>query len=71
MSKTNARIDRRRFLTLAGSSLAAVAGLGLVGCRGSASASAATDASSVSITNVSYDPTRELYAAYNELFAKH
>ncbi len=26
---------------------------------------------SVEITNVSYDPTRELYASYNELFAKH
>lgn len=25
----------------------------------------------VSITNVSYDPTRELYAAYNEIFAEH
>ena len=25
----------------------------------------------VSITNVSYDPTRELYAAYNEIFKKH
>ena len=25
----------------------------------------------VEITNVSYDPTRELYAAYNELFEKH
>lgn len=25
----------------------------------------------VTITNVSYDPTRELYAAYNELFAEH
>lgn len=25
----------------------------------------------VEITNVSYDPTRELYAAYNELFAAH
>ena len=28
------------------------------------------DSSSVTITNVSYDPTRELYAAYNELFTK-
>ncbi len=28
-------------------------------------------ADSVEITNVSYDPTRELYAAYNELFAEH
>ena len=25
----------------------------------------------VEITNVSYDPTRELYVSYNELFAKH
>ena len=25
----------------------------------------------VEITNVSYDPTRELYASYNKLFAKH
>ena len=70
MSKPSARINRRQFLTLAGSSLAAVAGLGLVGC-GSGPAAATADASSVSITNVSYDPTRELYAAYNELFAKH
>ena len=23
------------------------------------------------LTNVSYDPTRELYAAYNQLFAEH
>lgn len=30
-----------------------------------------SDDSKVTITNVSYDPTRELYAAYNEIFAKH
>jgi sulfate transport system substrate-binding protein len=29
------------------------------------------DDKSVEITNVSYDPTRELYAAYNELFVKY
>ncbi len=28
-------------------------------------------AGAIEITNVSYDPTRELYAAYNDLFAKH
>lgn len=28
-------------------------------------------AEKVTITNVSYDPTRELYATYNEVFAKH
>ena len=25
----------------------------------------------VTLTNVSYDPTRELYEAYNEIFAEH
>lgn len=29
------------------------------------------DAKEVEITNVSYDPTRELYEAYNALFADH
>ncbi len=28
-------------------------------------------AADVTLTNVSYDPTRELYAAYNELFESH
>ena len=41
----------------------------LQGCGSSASD---TDSSSVNtITNVSYDPTRELYAAYNKLFTAH
>lgn len=31
----------------------------------------ASSGDTVQITNVSYDPTRELYSAYNELFAKH
>lgn len=31
----------------------------------------ASSGNTVQITNVSYDPTRELYSAYNELFAKH
>ena len=25
----------------------------------------------MTLTNVSYDPTREFYASYNEIFAKH
>lgn len=29
------------------------------------------DSDTVSITNVSYDPTRELYEQYNQVFAKH
>ena len=48
----------------------------LSGCGGSSAgaAEAAGEAGSgkhYQITNVSYDPTRELYAAYNEAFAKH
>lgn len=43
----------------------------LTGC-GIGNASEDVDYSQpVEITNVSYDPTRELYAAYNELFEKH
>lgn len=33
--------------------------------------SSANEDGSVQITNVSYDPTRELYTAYNEVFAAH
>lgn len=32
---------------------------------------ASKDAKEITITNVSYDPTREFYAAYDELFQKH
>lgn len=39
----------------------------LSSCGGSSSGSSP----SFSLTNVSYDPTRELYQAYNELFAQH
>jgi sulfate transport system substrate-binding protein len=38
----------------------------LTGCGKSSSANG-----SVEITNVSYDPTRELYAAYNEIFTQY
>ncbi len=56
-------------------SIAAFALLGAVSCGGKngASSDGAKSAAveKVSITNVSYDPTRELYAAYNKLFAAH
>ncbi|MGL6201628.1 MAG: sulfate ABC transporter substrate-binding protein [Lachnospiraceae bacterium] len=46
--------------------------LAFTGCSSSKDSSSSTDdstaAKSVSITNVSYDPTRELYEQYNELF---
>ncbi len=51
----------------------------LAGCGSTDDGSADTDAENtdgtysgpLEITNVSYDPTRELYANYNELFAAH
>lgn len=51
-------------------------GIGVLSGCGVSAASSSTGSSSdsagaIEITNVSYDPTRELYAAYNDLFAKH
>lgn len=51
-------------------------GIGVLSGCGVSAASNSTGSSSdsagaIEITNVSYDPTRELYAAYNDLFAKH
>ena len=48
----------------------------LTGCGSSSTTSKTTgteerNSDAIEITNVSYDPTRELYAAYNELFEKH
>lgn len=61
--------------------VAAALGASLIGCGGNADSSsleegsveinAASAGETIELTNVSYDPTRELYAAYNELFAKH
>mgnify|MGYP000977280335 FL=1 len=47
------------------------AGTVLTGCSGQNKENASKDAKEITITNVSYDPTREFYAAYDELFQKH
>lgn len=55
-------------LTLA----AALAVGALAGCGTSDTGTAdSADGGTVELTNVSYDPTRELYESYNELFAAH
>ena len=67
-------LGRRDFLKLAGAGGLAVFGLaGLSACGGSnaGATGSASSAKKVTITNVSYDPTRELYAAYNKIFAEH
>ena len=45
--------------------------LNLIGCSSENQGTGATNGSATTITNVSYDPTRELYAAYNKLFTAH
>ncbi len=46
----------------------------LAGCNGKhddAGSSEGSDAKAITLTNVSYDPTRELYEEYNKIFAVH
>jgi sulfate transport system substrate-binding protein len=44
----------------------------LTGCSNEQLASASTDSNgTITLTNVSYDPTRELYEEYNKAFVKH
>lgn len=53
---------------------AMIAGTVFTGCSKGEDASSGADSkdnSTVTITNVSYDPTREFYAAYNELFSDY
>ena len=49
----------------------AVAALAAIAAIGSLTGVTTYAADSVSITNVSYDPTRELYEQYNKIFQKH
>src|SRR6266576_2687190 len=44
---------------------------GLAGCSSSTASSTGTTKPAIKITNVSYDPTRELYAEFNKEFARH
>lgn len=62
---------KKRFISLILAAL--LTGSVFAGCASSDGDSTGDTAKSekVSITNVSYDPTRELYAAYNEIFAEH
>jgi sulfate transport system substrate-binding protein len=59
-------IMRKKAFAFALSAIIGVSGLTACGNKESS-----TSDEKVTITNVSYDPTRELYAAYNEIFAEH
>ena len=60
--KERKSIMKKRLLALG---IAAVLGANIAGT------SAVWAADKVEITNVSYDPTRELYEQYNKVFAEH
>ena len=52
--------------------LAAVLALGtLTACSAGSGPDSSSSGGTIELTNVSYDPTRELYAAYNEIFEQH
>lgn len=65
---------RKNILRQGSAVLAATLIIGVLGGCGNntaAETSQAEEAKEIEITNVSYDPTRELYAAYNELFTSY
>ena len=67
---------KKSVLKFAFTSIAALAALGFLSCNKKSGESTSASAKSaapkkVTITNVSYDPTRELYANYNKIFAPH
>lgn len=51
--------------------LAGVLAVGVLGGCGGAGGSQSASDGTIQLTNVSYDPTRELYESYNQLFQKH
>ncbi|MCR5282737.1 MAG: sulfate ABC transporter substrate-binding protein [Lachnospiraceae bacterium] len=58
-------------LIVAGALAVGLTACGSAGAGGSDGQSGQAGGEELTMTNVSYDPTRELYAAYNEAFAKH
>ncbi|MDR1316181.1 MAG: sulfate ABC transporter substrate-binding protein [Spirochaetales bacterium] len=61
----------KKTTVLAALLLAAVASVFASGSSDTAASGAASAPGEVSLLNVSYDPTRELYREYNEVFAKY
>lgn len=65
-----ARVKRATAVLLAAGLSVSLFGCGKSSGNSSSSSESASDGT-VTITNVSYDPTRELYAAYNKVFEKY
>lgn len=61
----------KKTITLVTAAVLAFGALTGCGSGGTSGDSASNTSDAIEITNVSYDPTRELYANYNELFAEY
>ncbi len=71
MTKITAK-RKNKTISTAALALASVLAFGsLAGCGGKEKEKEAEDDQQITLTNVSYDPTRELYEAYNKVFAEH
>lgn len=64
-------MKQHTLITTAAIGAALAATVALSGCGSSNSGDTASKDGKISITNVSYDPTRELYQQYNPLFQKY
>ena len=66
---------KKRSWTLSAATICIVSTLMVTGCGGEEKKvtdnSLGSKTGKITITNVSYDPTRELYATYNELFSDY
>ena len=74
MNQSSGLVSASRLKAAVAFALVALLVFALSGCGSSASSSASASGASsgkVTLTNVSYDPTRELYAEYNTLFADY
>ena len=65
-------LQKKLFRKTAALAIASALCLGaLAGCGGNGVSTDDDGANSITLTNVSYDPTRELYEEYNKIFAAH
>lgn len=64
-------LKRMTAITLAGALAFGLGACGGSSNQGSGDASSSGDSGTITLTNVSYDPTRELYQQYNEVFKEH
>jgi sulfate transport system substrate-binding protein len=69
--KEKSMMKPKKIIALLSAVVVAAASVTLAGCGSSTGSDGSSSSAKVTFTNVSYDPTRELYATYNEAFSKY